>query len=68
MLVPVTVGVTASFGAVGAVAATLAVLVPVIRAQGRPCAVRLKGKGRVCAARSTRSEPPWPKCVATCTY
>lgn len=34
MFVPMTDGVTVLFGAVGAVAAMLAVLVPVIRAQG----------------------------------
>ena len=34
MLIPMTDGVTVLFGAVGAVAAMLAVLVPVIRAQG----------------------------------
>ena len=74
--------------ATGAVAAMLAVLVPVIRGQGaalrreiegqgtslrresrstgRVCVARSRGKGHV--ARSTRSEPTWPKCVAIFTY
>ena len=40
-------GVTVLFGAVGAVA----VLVPVIRAQGAALRREIEGKGRACAAR-----------------
>ena len=45
MLVPMTDGVTVLFGAVGAVAAMLAVLVPVIRGQGAALRREIEGQG-----------------------
>ena len=46
MLVPMMDGVTVLFGAVGAVAATLAVLVPVILGQGAALRRAIKGQGK----------------------
>ena len=66
------------FGAVGAVAAMLAVLVPVVLAQGRSLRREIDAQGAELSREidtlrgdvgslRVESAPTWPICAATCT-